>query len=416
MHEEVIAIGTELLLGQTIDTNSAWIGEQLAELGVTLRRKTVISDRVDDVRAALDTVLPETKWVLITGGLGPTKDDLTKNVLNEYFGGTLEFHPEVYAHIEVMFARMGRVPGPLNRGQAELPNVCEPLANAKGTAPGMLFERDGVRYVSMPGVPYEMKHLMEVHVLPRMRAESDAHIEHRFFMVQGIPESELAGRISDWESALPEGLSLAYLPSPGIVKLRVTARTQSPEEAEALLEPATEGLRAVLGTDIYSEDWKTIEEVVGERLAAAGQTVSTAESCTGGSIAALLTRVPGSSRYVLGGIVAYANEVKMRNLGVNEADLLMHGAVSEPVVRAMARGARKRFGSDWGVASSGVAGPDGGSAKKPVGTVWLAVNGPGVEWAGRFQMGDNRERTVRKSVLEVLNRLRGFLPEAPAKH
>ena len=408
MQAEVIAIGTELLLGQTIDTNSAWIGEQLAEMGVTLRRKTVIADRADDVRAALDAVLPETKWVLVTGGLGPTKDDLTKSVLNEYFGGTLEFRPEVYAHIEALFARMGRVPGPLNRGQAELPNVCEPLANAKGTAPGMLFQRGEVRYVSMPGVPYEMKHLMEVHVLPRMRAESDAHIEHRFFMIQGIPESELATRIADWESALPQGLSLAYLPSPGIVKLRLTARTQSSDLAATLLGPAAHGLRAVLGTDIFSEDWKTIEEVVGERLAAAGQTVATAESCTGGSIAALLTRVPGSSRY--------ANDVKMRNLGVNEADLLMHGAVSEPVVRAMARGARTRFGSDWGVASSGVAGPDGGSAGKPVGTVWLAVSGPGVEWAGRFQMGDNRERTVRKSVLEVLNRLRGFLPDVPAKY
>jgi nicotinamide-nucleotide amidase len=392
---EIIAIGTELLLGQTIDTNSAWIGERLAELGVTLRRKTVVADIPDDVRAALNSVLPETRWVLITGGLGPTKDDLTKSVLNEYFGGTLAFHPDVYAHIEAMFARMGRVPGPLNRGQAELPN-------------GMMFHRDGVRFVSMPGVPYEMKHLMEVHVLPRMRAESDAHIAHRFFMVQGIPESELAARIGDWESTLSKGLSLAYLPSPGIVKLRLTARTESADEAE--------GLRSVLGSDIFSEDWKTIEEVVGERLAAAGQTVATAESCTGGSIAALLTRVPGSSRYMLGGIVAYANEIKVRTLGVNEADLLMHGAVSESVVRAMARGARKRFGADWGVASSGVAGPDGGSAEKPVGTVWLAVSGPGIEWAARFQMGDHRERTVRKSVLEVLNRLRGFLPEEPVKY
>jgi nicotinamide-nucleotide amidase len=403
-------------LGQTVDTNSAWIGERLAELGVTLRRKTVVSDRPDDVRAALDAVLPDTRWVLITGGLGPTKDDLTKNVLNEYFGGTLVFHPEVYAHIEAMFGRMGRVPGPLNRGQAELPDVCEPLFNAKGTAPGMLFARNGVRYVSMPGVPYEMKHLMEAHVLPRILAESDAHISHRFFMVQGIPESELAARIADWESALPEGLSLAYLPSPGIVKLRLTARTLDAREAEGLLEPAAQGLRDVLGTDIFSEDWKTIEEVVGERLAAASQTVATAESCTGGSIAALLTRVPGSSRYVQGGIVAYANDVKVRMLGVQEADLLVHGAVSEPVVRAMARGVRKRLGADWGLASSGVAGPDGGSAEKPVGTVWLAVSGPGVEWAARFQMGDHRERTVRKSVLEILNRLRGFLPDGPANY
>jgi nicotinamide-nucleotide amidase len=267
----------------------------------------------------------------------------------------------------------------------------------------------------MPGVPYEMKHLMEAHVLPRIKAESDAHIEHRFFMVQGIPESELAARIADWESSLADGLSLAYLPSPGVVKLRLTARTRDPREAAALLEPASSGLRGVLGRDIFAEDWKTLEEVVGERLVAAGQSLAVAESCTGGAISALVTRVPGSSRYLLGGVVAYANEVKVRMLGVNEADLLMHGAVSEPVVRAMARGVRKRFGSDWGLASSGVAGPDGGTPEKPVGTVWLAVSGPGVEWAARFQMGDHRERTVRKSVLEVLNRLRGFLPQEPAK-
>ena len=416
MQAEVLAIGTELLLGQTVDTNSAWMGERLAELGVTLRRKTVVADRPEDVSAALDAVHPDTRWVLITGGLGPTKDDLTKNVLNDYFGGTLVFHPEVYAHIEALFARMGRVPGPLNRGQAELPDVCEPLHNAKGTAPGMLFARNGVRYVSMPGVPYEMKHLMEAHVLPRLKAESETHIAHRFFMVQGIPESELATRIAEWESGLPEGLSLAYLPSPGIVKLRLTARTGTAAQAEALLEPAAAGLRAVLGSDIYSEDWKTIEEVVGELLAAAGQTVATAESCTGGSVAAQLTRIPGSSRYVLGGVVAYRNDVKVRLLGVNEADLLLHGAVSEPVVRAMARGVRKRLGADWGLASSGVAGPDGGSPEKPVGTVWLAVSGPGVEWAARFQMGDHRERTVRKSVLEVLNRLRGFLASQAAKY
>ena len=415
MQAEVLAIGTELLLGQTVDTNSAWIGERLAELGVTLRRKTVVADRPEDVRAALDAVLPDTRWVLITGGLGPTKDDLTKNVLNEYFGGKLVFRPEIYAHIEALFARMGRVPGPLNRGQAELPDVCEPLPNAKGTAPGMLFSRGEVRFASMPGVPYEMKHLMEAHVLPRIKAESDAHIEHRFFMVQGIPESELAARIADWESSLADGLSLAYLPSPGVVKLRLTARTRDPREAAALLEPASAGLRGVLGRDIFAEDWKTLEEVVGERLVAAGQSLAVAESCTGGAISALVTRVPGSSRYLLGGVVAYANEVKVRMLGVNEADLLMHGAVSEPVVRAMARGVRKRFGSDWGLASSGVAGPDGGTPEKPVGTVWLAVSGPGVEWAARFQMGDHRERTVRKSVLEVLNRLRGFLPQEPAK-
>jgi len=410
---EVIAIGTELLLGQTIDSNSAWIGERLAELGVTLRRKTVVADRLDDVLAALNAVMADTQWVIITGGLGPTRDDLTKGILNDYFGGRLVYHPEIYRHIEALFARMGRVPGALNREQAEIPDVCEWLPNAVGTAPGMLFERQGQRFVSIPGVPFEMKHIMESHVLPRIRAESDAHIEHRFFMVQGIPESELAERMVDWESSLAEGLSLAYLPSPGIVKLRLTARTATDHAAHLLLERASASLRTLLGRDIFAENILSIEEVVGELLKASGQTVATAESCTGGSIAALLTRIPGSSQYVQGGIVAYANEAKIQLLGVPEADLVQHGAVSDPVVRAMARGARQRLNADWGLASSGIMGPDGGSAAKPLGTVWLAVSGPGVDWAARFQMGDHRERSVRKSVLEVLGRLRGFLADAP---
>ncbi len=413
MQAEVIAIGTELLLGQTIDSNSAWIGERLAELGVTLRRKTVVADRVDDVLAALNAVMADTQWVIITGGLGPTQDDLTKGILNDYFGGHLVYHPEIYRHIEALFARMGRVPGALNREQAEIPDVCEWLPNAVGTAPGMLFERQGQRFVSIPGVPFEMKHIMESHVLPRIRAESDAHIEHRFFMVQGIPESELAERMVDWESSLAEGLSLAYLPSPGIVKLRLTARTATDRAAYLLLEQASASLRTLLGRDIFAENILSIEEVVGELLKASGQTVATAESCTGGSIAALLTRIPGSSQYVKGGIVAYANEAKIQLLGVPEADLVQHGAVSDPVVRAMARGARQRLNADWGLASSGIMGPDGGSAAKPLGTVWLAVSGPGVDWAARFQMGDHRERSVRKSVLEVLGRLRGFLADAP---
>jgi nicotinamide-nucleotide amidase len=385
----------------------------LSELGVTLRRKTVVADRVDDVLAALNAVMADTQWVIITGGLGPTQDDLTKGILNDFFGGRLVYHPEIYSHIEALFARMGRVPGALNREQAEIPDVCEWLPNAVGTAPGMLFERQGQRFVSIPGVPFEMKHIMESHVLPRIRAESDAHIEHRFFMVQGIPESELAERMVDWESSLANGLSLAYLPSPGIVKLRLTARTSSDHAAHLLLEDASASLRTLLGRDIFAENILSIEEVVGELLKACGQTVATAESCTGGSIAALLTRIPGSSQYVQGGIVAYANEAKVQLLGVPEADLIQHGAVSDQVVRAMARGARLRLNADWGLASSGIMGPDGGSAAKRLGTVWLAVSGPGVDWAARFQMGDHRERSVRKSVLEVLGRLRGFLADAP---
>lgn len=408
MRAEIITIGTEILLGQTVDSNSAWIGQRLSEVGVDVQRITSISDQPSAIVAALDAVLPTTQWVLITGGLGPTKDDLTKHVLTDYFKDRLEYRPEIFEHIEALFAKMGRVPNALNRPQADFPVKAERLHNAVGTAQGMLWTEYGRRYVSMPGVPYEMKHILENAVLPRMRAEqSDVHV-HRYFVVQGIPESDLALRIADWEAALPEGISLAYLPSPGVVKLRLSARVPSHGEGalRAQIDREAAALKALLGADCYAEDLLPLEVVVGERLKAIGQTVATAESCTGGSIAARLTSIPGASSYVLGGIVAYANEVKEQQLGVRKADLLLHGAVSEPVVRQMAEGVRKRLKTDWGIATSGIAGPDGGTEAKPVGTVWIAVAGPKGTWAQRFSMGMNRGRTIEKSVLAALDALR----------
>jgi nicotinamide-nucleotide amidase len=389
------------------------MGQKLSEVGVEVQRITSISDVPDAIRAALDAVLPTTQWVLITGGLGPTKDDLTKHVLTEYFGDRLEYRPEIFEHIEALFAKMGRVPNALNRPQADFPVSAECLHNAMGTAQGMLWSHQGKRYVSMPGVPYEMKHILETGVLPRMREEqSEIHL-HRYFVIQGIPESELALRIESWESSLPTGMSLAYLPSPGVVKLRLTAHVSKAEKAvlESQLDLQASALKALLGSDIYAEDLLPLEVVVGEKLKSLGQTVCTAESCTGGSIAARLTSIPGSSAYVLGGVVAYANEVKEQLLGVRKADLLLHGAVSEPVVRQMAEGARKRFKTDWALASSGIAGPDGGSDAKPVGTVWLALAGPKGTWAQKFSMGMNRARTVEKSVLAALDALRKALEE-----
>lgn len=414
MRAEIITIGTEILLGQTVDSNSAWMGQRLSEVGVEVQRITSISDVPEAIRAALDAVLPSTQWVLITGGLGPTKDDLTKHVLTEYFGDSLVFRPEIFAHIESLFAKMGRVPNALNRPQADFPLRAELLHNAMGTAQGMLWTHNEKRFVSMPGVPYEMKHIMETGVLPKMRSEQRQVHVHRYFVVQGIPESELATRMANWEDALPEGMRLAYLPSPGVVKLRLSALVEKAgkDEMQASMDRQSAMLKAILGADIYADDLFPLEVVVGERLKALGQTVGTAESCTGGSIAARLTSIAGSSAYVIGGIVAYSNAVKEQQLGVRKADLLLHGAVSESVVRQMAEGVRKRLKTDWGIASSGIAGPDGGSEAKPVGTVWLAVAGPQGTWSQKFSMGMNRTRTVEKSVLAALDALRRGLERA----
>ena len=417
MRAEIITIGTEILLGQTVDSNSAWMGQRLSEVGVEVQRITSISDQPSAIVAALDAVLPSTQWVLITGGLGPTKDDLTKHVLTDYFEDRLEYRPEIFEHIEALFAKMGRVPNALNRPQADFPVKAELLRNAMGTAQGMLWTEHGRRYVSMPGVPYEMKHILETAVLPRMRAEqAEIHV-HRYFVVQGIPESDLALRIADWESALPEGISLAYLPSPGVVKLRLSAHVASEGEQamRAQMDQEAAALKVLLGADCYAEDLLPLEVVVGELLKAAGQTVATAESCTGGSIAARLTSIPGSSAYLIGGVVAYSNTVKEQQLGVRKADLLVHGAVSEPVVRQMAEGVRKRLKTDWALATSGVAGPDGGSEAKPVGTVWIALAGPNGTWSKKFSMGLNRSRTVEKSVLAALDALRRALDGGEAK-
>ena len=408
MRAEIITIGTEILLGQTVDSNSAWLGQRLNECGVQVERITSISDQPEAIKAALDAVPAGIDWILVTGGLGPTKDDLTKKVLCEYFHDELVFHPEVYAHIETLFASMGRVPNALNRPQAELPASAEVIPNAVGTAQGMLWTRDHQRILSMPGVPYEMKRIMEDGILSRMRAERNEVLLHRYLVVQGIPESDLALRMQNWESALEVPLTLAYLPSPGLVKLRISIAGPAAQE-DALLAKITasaESLKQLLGEDAYAEELKPLEELIGELLMARGETLSTAESCTGGGIAARITSVAGSSAYFQGGIVAYANGIKQAQLSVNPADLLVHGAVSEPVVKQMAVGVRKHLKTDWAIATSGIAGPSGGSEAKPVGTLWIAVSGPGYSWSHRFQMGKDRGRVIEKSILAGLNALR----------
>jgi nicotinamide-nucleotide amidase len=410
MQAEIITIGDEILIGQVIDSNSAWIGQQLNAVGVDIARITSISDSKEAITGALDGLLSETKLVLITGGLGPTKDDITKYTLASYFGMELEFKPEVFEHIEKLFASMGRTPSPRNRKQAELPIGSRILFNNMGTAPGMLFQQDGRYIVSLPGVPYEMKFLIEKRVLPIVEKELiRKHIVHRTLLTVGLPESELADIIHDVEENLPSEIKLAYLPRPGMVRLRLSARGDDGEVLNSLLDQAEADLRNILGKSIYGTEKQRLEQIVGEMLAKRGETITTAESCTGGYMAHLITSIPGSSSYYLGSIIAYANKVKTEQLEVEQEVLQKYGAVSEQVVKQMAEGVRKKMGSTWGLATSGVAGPDGGTDAKPVGTVWIALAGPEGTHAQKFQFGKDRMRNIKKSAFMGLDILRNEL-------
>jgi nicotinamide-nucleotide amidase len=410
MQAEIITIGDEILIGQVIDSNSAWIAQQLNTIGIDVFRITSISDTQEAIVGALDGLLADTKLVLITGGLGPTKDDITKHTLANYFEMDLEFKPEVFEHIEKLFAGMGRTPAPRNRRQAEVPIGSRVLFNEMGTAPGMLFQKNGRYIVSLPGVPYEMKFLMEKHVLPIVEKELvRQHIIHRTLLTVGLPESELADKLHDFEEALPSFIKMAYLPRPGMVRLRFSARGHDENRLKNGLDDAEANLRNILGNSIYGTEKQRLEQIIGELLAERGETLATAESCTGGYIAHLITSIPGCSRYFMGGVLAYANEVKVGQLGVDQYALDHYGAVSEAVVCQMAEGIRQRLGVTWALATSGIAGPDGGTTEKPVGTVWIALAGPDRTMAKKFQFGKDRLRNIKKSAFMGLDMLRNAL-------
>ncbi len=410
MQAEIITIGDEILIGQTVDTNSAWMGENLNEVGVDVHRIISVRDREDAILEALTLIQPDTQLVFITGGLGPTKDDITKNVLTQYFGGHLEFREDVFNHIKDLFSQMGRDISDLNRSQAFLPNNCEALRNDMGTAWGMRFRDSAGRYfISMPGVPYEMKFLMREHLLPWIKSNlSDIDIIHRTFHTQGIPESVLAHRLAEWEDGLPSALKLAYLPSPGLVKLRLTARGDS-SVLIPLLDLAEEGLRKLLGNEIIDGESGNLQALIGQLLLKSKATLSTAESCTGGYIAHLLTSVPGSSAYFMGGVVSYSNELKTQLLDVNPLTIEKHGAVSEAVVLEMARGCKHRLKTNYSIAVSGIAGPEGGTEEKPVGTVWIAIANDFEVKAWPFRFGNQRDRNIRRAGLMALDLLRKAL-------
>ena len=404
---EIITIGDEILIGQTVDTNSAWMGQQLNDVGVDVDRVVSIRDTKEAIVEALENVKPKTKLVLLTGGLGPTKDDITKYTLQDYFGGDLVFNQEAYDNVERIFKMFKKEVIEVNRLQAMIPSTCIMLLNEMGTAPGMLFERDGVYYVSMPGVPYEMKHLIRTHVLPLIKEKLNPGVViHRTILTQGLGESFLAEIIKDWQDSLHEEISLAYLPSAGMVKMRLTVKGRDEKFLNELIEDAVAKLLPQIEQYVYGTENDTLESVVGALLKNDNATLSSAESCTGGNIARLLTTIPGSSAYFIGSVVAYHNNVKQNMLDVSENDLKTHGAVSEPVVLQMANGAKEKFGTDYAVATSGIAGPDGGTKDKPVGTIWIAVAGPKRTITRKFNFGNNRLRNIQKTSFMALNMLR----------
>jgi nicotinamide-nucleotide amidase len=349
------------------------MGQELGKIGLRVRQISSVSDRADEIVAALDQARQRARVVLITGGLGPTKDDLTKHVLARYFGSELVMHEPTLHHVEEIFKRFQRPMLDVNRQQAMVPANCEVLHNAVGTAPGMWFEDKGIVFVSMPGVPFEMKRLMTDHVLPRLQAQFHiAPIEHVVVMTAGLGESFLAAKIADWEEALPANMKLAYLPSFGAVRLRLTGSDDGLPDLRGRMLALLPALRERIGEYMFAEEETTIEAAIGKLLLAKNLTIGTAESCTGGLVAHRLTSVPGSSGYFRGSIVAYHNDIKQEELGVKTETLAQYGAVSEATVREMAEGARRRLGVDVAVATSGIAGPGGATETKKVGTVCLA--------------------------------------------
>lgn len=407
----IITIGDELLIGQVVDTNSAWMAQELNKTGITVKQRVAVGDVWDDIWQALDDESRKASLILITGGLGPTADDITKPLLCEYFGGKMVLHEPTLEHITQMFERVFKRPMiERNRKQAEVPDVCTVLKNETGTAPGMLFQCDGKIFISMPGVPHEMKWIMQNHVIPMIpQLFQTGVIAHRTLLTAGIGESFLAEMIKDIEEALPLHIKLAYLPNYGMVRLRLTASGFDRVALERELDHHFQLL--VSRTAIYlvvAEDLP-MELVVGRLLKEKGKTLATAESCTGGYIAHLLTSHAGSSDYFTGSVVSYDNGIKQRVLHVSEETLQTVGAVSEATVQQMASNVLTLMQTDYAIAVSGIMGPGGGSDQKPVGLVWIAVADRESVFTQQFNLRFDRRRNIELTATNALNLLRQFM-------
>jgi nicotinamide-nucleotide amidase len=404
---EHLTIGDEILYGQIVDTNSQWMGSALSEAGIKVIRKTSVGDQESEILAAFAEAEARADIILITGGLGPTSDDLTKPCLAKYFNCNLKMHEEALAEVTEFFKSRGRELTEINRQQAALPECCEKITNQMGTAPGMWFERNKKVFVSMPGVPHEMKRMMTDIVIPKLKqAFNTPVIHHEIIRTAGIGESFLAEKIADWENSLPAHIKLAYLPGLGEVKLRLTSTGNSLDALKTETSELTETLHSRIGQFIYGHGEDPLEVVIGKTLLEKKMTLSIAESCTGGYLSHLVTSVPGSSSYFLGSIVPYAYEIKMRQLGVKPETLELHGAVSEETIKEMAGLVRAKFNTDIGVATSGVAGPGGATAEKPVGTVWIAYSDKHHTITRKLQLSKDRMINIRMASFAVLNLIR----------
>ena len=419
MLAEIITIGDELLIGQVVDTNSAWMAQRLNEAGIALHQITSVHDNREHILSAIDEAFSRADIVFTTGGLGPTKDDITKHVLCEYFGTTLVEDPHVRAHIHELYKERPEVLNRLTATQWLVPASATILPNRVGSAPIMVFQKNSSEaftklLISLPGVPYEMQVAMTEQVLPYIKAnrrlgdKAREEVIHRTILLAGIPESQLAIRIEDWEDALPQTMHLAYLPKDGTIRLRLSTYGEvTAEEMDAQIA----ALLPLIADYVIAFEDKPLETILGELLKQQNATIATAESCTGGRLAAALNVLPGSSAYFMGSVVAYANEVKEQVLGVEHDTLMRYGAVSEQTVRQMAEGVRRLMRTDYAIATSGIAGPDGGTEDKPVGTVWIAWATPEGTWAERFQFGVARlrqqitQRAVTTALVELIKLL-----------
>jgi nicotinamide-nucleotide amidase len=406
----LITIGDELLIGQVVDTNSAWMAQQLNAIGIAVDRRVAVGDNKGMIWNALGDELTWADVVLITGGLGPTADDITKPLLCEYFGGKLVIDQAVLQHVEAIFARLKRPMIDRNRKQAEVPDVCTVLHNERGTAPGMLFEKEGKLVISLPGVPHEMKGIMTDQVLPLLKARFVLPaIIHKTLLTAGVGESFLADRIQTWEEALPAHIKLAYLPNYGMVRLRLSATGQNGETLLPEVTAQFDALAQLVEPYLVTTRDETMGAVVLRLLKQQNATMATAESCTGGYIAHLITSLPGSSECYWGSVVSYHNNVKQNLLGVSGESIVNEGAVSETVVRQMVQGVLGSLHTTYALAVSGIMGPDGGSPEKPVGTVWIAVASSTQVVTEKFHFRFDRTRNIELTATFALNLLRKLI-------
>ncbi len=407
MLASIITIGDEILIGQVVDTNSAFMAEEISKLGIKVNEIVSISDSREAILSTLDRLVPISDIVLITGGLGPTKDDITKKVLAEFFNCKLIRHQPTLIGIEKRLALLNIQMSEINRGQADVPELATVLKNNEGSAPGMLIKTDKGILVSMPGVPYEMKDIMQNEVIPYIKANYNLPARiYKTFLTSGVPESTLSDRLEKFELNLPEGFSLAYLPSPGCVRLRMTASSTDKKWLKEEFSHQEGMLELYLGEDLYGYDDDTQARIIGDFLLQNGYTVAAAESCSGGNISNTIVSVSGASEYFRGGVVCYSNKSKTEILNVSTESLEQLGAVSKEVVIQMAENVKKMFGSDFGIATSGIAGPLGGTPDKPVGTVWIAISSPVRTIALKFSFGNSRDITLIRSTTRSLDLLR----------